>query len=448
MRTSKATVRLVLKTSKADPNGECPVHIVVCWKKRVEKSTGLRVHPKYWDTKCECVKKTHKNWKLVNKALEKLLSEAVSRRDALDASGQPYEASDVLGDKPVANDTRFSKVAERYLDETNPALGTRKQYVNAVKKVQMHLGDHDISSYMEGDMKKLAECMKQKGNHDSTVGNVLGQLHTVFAYAKRIGLTQSSPFDRWRYGRRYGKSQRIYTLNEWQMHQVMGLMIDLVGCRWEPGLECYNLPSGYDYVFHRYGKVTAVVYFTAILRLNGIAPVDLAYLKRDNVTEFSRDGVDYWRIEYRRKKTGKKVTCVLKKDDFITQLVFEPYLESSGERNGYIYSIFDKDLPEKLATNRRNNQFASLLSTLKKEIELLNEHIRKSNDPQKLEIDTSQLVYYTARHTVANVYASQKSASLRGLASLMGRSVTGLDTYLHALGHDIEIADAMEVMPI
>ena len=49
MKVTSATIRLVLKRSKVNKNGESPIHLVICFHGRTEKSTGISVKSKDWD---------------------------------------------------------------------------------------------------------------------------------------------------------------------------------------------------------------------------------------------------------------------------------------------------------------------------------------------------------------------------------------------------------------
>ena len=48
-------------------------------------------------------------------------------------------------------------------------------------------------------------------------------------------------------------------------------------------------------------------------------------------------------------------------------------------------------------------------------------------------IDTGQVVYYSARHTLATHYLNSSGANAAELAAVMGRSVSGIGTYVHQL---------------
>ena len=49
-KLSSASIRLVQKLNRMNKNSEYPVYIVVCWKGRIEKATGVSVLQRDWDT--------------------------------------------------------------------------------------------------------------------------------------------------------------------------------------------------------------------------------------------------------------------------------------------------------------------------------------------------------------------------------------------------------------
>ena len=55
-KLSSASIRLVQKMNRKNKNGEYPIYIVVCFKGRLEKSTGVSCLSRYWDSKREVIK--------------------------------------------------------------------------------------------------------------------------------------------------------------------------------------------------------------------------------------------------------------------------------------------------------------------------------------------------------------------------------------------------------
>ena len=62
-------------------NSEFPVYIVVCWKGRVEKATGVSVLQRDWDSKREVVKRSNSNSVILNKMLYDIKNRVISRKN-------------------------------------------------------------------------------------------------------------------------------------------------------------------------------------------------------------------------------------------------------------------------------------------------------------------------------------------------------------------------------
>lgn len=68
-KVTSATVRLVQKKCRANKNGEYPIHVVVCFSGRHEKSTGVSVKEKDWDSRRECIKASAHNAPVLNRMI-------------------------------------------------------------------------------------------------------------------------------------------------------------------------------------------------------------------------------------------------------------------------------------------------------------------------------------------------------------------------------------------
>lgn len=71
-KTSTATIRLVQKLNRRNKNDEYPIYVVVCWKTRLERSTGVSCPLRFWDSKREIIKKGYPNAPLLNRQLSEL----------------------------------------------------------------------------------------------------------------------------------------------------------------------------------------------------------------------------------------------------------------------------------------------------------------------------------------------------------------------------------------
>ena len=73
---------------------------------------------------------------------------------------------------------------------------------------------------------------------------------------------------------------------------------------------------------------------------------------------------------------------------------------------------------------------------------LINE-INEVNKGLKDKIDINNVTFYSARHTLATVLVNE-NVSLNGIASVMGRSVNNIGTYIKSLTKTNEIASIVD----
>ena len=199
----------------------------------------------------------------------------------------------------------------------------------------------------------------------------------------------------------------------------------------------------------RSSKEFALMYFLLCYRLNGSSPIDVALLKADNCSRVNLNGEDYWKVEFKRKKTGIPVVCLLKRD-IITMVCFEHYLGRCSA-GGYIYPVLKDGIEGKQITNAMGKFCSEAVKWLREVSKEINEETIKENVEKGLEeplIDVDSICLYSARHSFANSYLSQPKASIAALASLMARSPNTIATYIHQLKGDKEVADAVKDLPI
>ena len=81
----------------------------------------------------------------------------------------------------------------------------------------------------------------------------------------------------------------------------------------------------------------------------------------------------------------------------------------------------------------------------------INEATIKNNVENGLQeplIDVESMTLYVARHTKANDYLSHPNATLHALATLMGRSASTLNVYVHQIRGDRDLAAAESLSSI
>ena len=428
MRLLRATIGLKVNPAKVDVNGWVGVSLVVCWHGRVVRSTGVKVLLKYWDSKRESVKPGHPNAIVINSSLKEMKRSLEERRDVLEERGEGYCAEDLwcvdedcFEEEVDSSREKFSYLMGLYLGDSGLRGSTCRSYEYAAGVFYKYFGgDIRCQGLKVSQMKSFARWMKGRGMCDGSIQTVLSKVYCVLSYGEEKGIIFDVPH--FAYRREYHASRRMYCLGEDVVRRVFSYMDG----------ECM------DYT-RLDGVSGALGCFCSMWLLNGIAPIDYSFLRRENVREVEVDGVQYWKVEYNRQKTGKAVKALLRKDDALVVKFFGRYLEGCSGRDGYVFPMFSRKLiaggGEKDLRLRVNQKFG-----------MMKKWFIGWCDKEGISVDRSQFCYYTVRHTFASVYANRPGASLRKLATLLGRKVENLEVYLHVFTEDSDLVEAAGVV--
>lgn len=430
MKVTRATIGLKVNKAKVDGAGWVPVSLVVCFKGRVVRSTGVKVLLKYWDARRESVKAAHPNAVVVNNSLWDMKHSLEERRDVLESRGVPYAAADLFEVDDMVDVSaeidcgcRFNALLEDYVSAHGVSAGTYEtyRYAGSVFMAWCGVEDMDLRLLDFAKVKKFGRWMSDvRGLTDGTISQIYTKLFAILHWGQEKGLLDHVP--EFEYKKRYGISRRYYCLEEGVVKRVLGALRD----EYADKINYYHIK-----------KVPgALALFGAMWMLNGIAPIDITMLRRENVGEKVIDGVRYWSIEYKRKKTVRQVKALLRQDDLMTQMLFGKFLDTCESRGGWVFPILLRDgMSESSINDRKSN----VLVKLKR-------WFLEWCSSEGIEVNREEFCFYTVRHTYASVYANKPGASLRGLASLMGRSVSNIETYVHQLSEDSDLVKASEVV--
>ena len=452
-KLSSASIRLVQKMNRTNKDGENPIYLVVCWKGRVEKSTGVSCLPKYWDAKREEIKKQCSNAPVLNKMLQDIKKKCMDRKNDYEFNQKKYTASMLLDNDIIidlsANDNIYYQVYKKYIEEKCLSVNSIRLYdytYNVLKKF-FKKDNFLINDITLANIKKLISSF---GLSDNSIRGICGRIAAVYNYAIQKGIVESAdyPFRDFVYTQKFNKGSRIYYMEAINLIKLKDYFIshciDVSG-------ELWSYKGGMEkLLMKRSSKEFCLMYFFASFLLNGSSPVDVALLKVDNCSRIQIDGNDYWKVEFKRKKTGRNVVCLLKRDLF-TMVCFEHYLGTAFMRDNYIYPILRDGMSDKQITNAVSKFTGYASKHLKEICKEINEATVKKNVEEDLNeplIECDLMSLYVARHSKANDYLSHSGASVHGLATLMGRSVSGLDTYVHCIRNDKDLAYAESLSSI
>lgn len=451
-KVQSATVRLVMKKCKVNSIGEHPIYLSVCYNGRKEKSTGIFIEERYWNPLREEIRKGCKNAPVLNKMLNDMKQRVIVRRNEYEYSGKSYNSAMLLEDSSqelVIGNREYRNIYRQYLSDNGSSGNTVRLYDYNYKVLKDYFGrdDFSIDDVSLSEIKKLIKSMDLS---DNSIRGLCGRIASIWNYAIRKGIVESGdyPFKDFVYSQKYKKCNRVYYLDkvnlvklrDWFFDRCLDIDGSLFG--YKRGIE--------DKLMKKNTIEFSCMFFLASFILNGSSPADVALLKVDNCSRVTIDGVDYWKVEFKRKKTGRNVVCLLRRD-ILTMVCFERYLGTAFMRGNYIYPILRDGMTDKQITNAVAKFTGYTSKNLKVICNEINEATIKNNAESSCNeplIETEQMTLYVARHTKANDYLSHPGATIHGLATLMGRSVAGLDTYVHMIRNDRDLAAAESLSSI
>ena len=449
-KISTASIRLVLKKNRSNSVGEHPIYIVICFNGRKEKSTGVFVNERYWNPSQEVIKKSCPNSAVLNKILNDMKQKIINKKNEFEFNGKQYTPSLLLEDGVQdfsANKNEYRVIYKQYLSEMASSSSTVKLYDYNFNILKKFIGKEDFL-INDVSLPLIKKLIKSLDLGDNSIRGICGRIASVWNFAIRKGLVDSSdyPFRDFVYSQKYKKANRAYYLDFSNLQKIknyfMSHCLDVTG-------ELFSYKDGmYDKLSKRSTKEFALMFFLMCYRLNGSSPIDVALLKMDNCSRVTIDGEDYWKVEFKRRKTNMPVVCLLPRD-IITMVCFEHFLGRC--RGGYIYPVLKENLSDKQISNamgKFSSEAVKWLKCVAKEINaetVKSNVVNNTNDPL---IDVESICLYTARHSLANIYLSQPGASVHVLATLMARSPDTISAYIHQLQSDKEIANATKGMLI
>lgn len=452
-KVSSATVRLVLKKSKVNDMGENPIYLSVCFNGRKERSTGVFILEKHWNQLREEIRKSCPNYPILNKMINDMKQRVIDRRNRFEYDGKVYTASMLLEDDIrvdlSASSNEYRLIYKEYVSKMGLNDNSIRLYDYNFNVLKKYFGRDNflINDITLSEIKKL---IKSLGLSDNSIRGICGRIASVWNYAIDRGIVDASdyPFREWKYSQQYKKGNRTYYIDSGNLKKIY----DYFFCHYlNVNGELFSYRDGVDIrLLKRSTKEFCLLYFLMLYRLNGSAPIDAALLKVDNCSRVNIDNIDYWKVEFKRKKTGIPVVCLLKRD-MLTMVGFEHYLGTAFMRGNYIYPVIKDGMTEKQITNAVAKFCMEANKWLREVCKEINGNTIRRNVKKGLQeplIDVERVSLYTARHSFANSYLSQPGATVHALASLMARSPDTISTYIHQLQGDMEVANAVKDLPI
>lgn len=447
-KLSSASIRLVQKLNRKNKNGEFPVYIVVCFHGRVEKTTGVSCLEKHWDSRREVIKAGCPNSAVLNKMLSDIKNRVIQRKNDFEFNGKVYTASMLLEDCKVDYNGKsniYIDVMNRLISDRRLQTSTVNRYKYAYGKLAEYIGRKDfiIDELNVGFIKDFCKWLDVS---DCTKRDICACIASVwnFGIDRKLVDAGEYPFAEFKFTQKFKDGVRDYCVDLINIKKLKEYWLDMIiernGNRWT-----YR-DGALDNLHKRTTKEWGICWFLACFYLNGSAPTDVARLKVSDCSRIVIDGADYWKVEFKRKKTDTVVNVRLKRDMF-SVILLEHFLGFSGS-DGYVYPVIGDAKGD--AIQRRVKKYGNMaIKWVRKAFQEINEETIRSNVEKGIEeplVDVNKVVLYTARHSFASAYLNSEGATVRGAASLLSRSASTISVYIHALQNDREIADAVSFL--
>lgn len=444
-KLSSASIRLVQKMNRQNKNGEYPIYIVVCFKGRLEKATGVSCLPRHWDAKREVIKGSAPNAPVLNKMIQDIKNKAIERKNEFEYNQRAYTPSMLLEDVKIDfNGARnvFKSLMDSLIEERRLRDGTIRSYTYTYRKLCEYLGRKDfiVDELTLGIVKDFAAWLERNNIKINTIKRVLSCVAAVWNYGIQRKIVDASgyPFVEFKYTLKYKEVPRDYYLEKSHIARLkeywLNLVIERNGKRWryKDGVE--------EKLRNRCSKEFGILWFLLCYRYGGAAPADVAYLRPESFERVNVDGNDCWKVTFRRKKTSVEVRYIVKRD-LMSIITIEHFLGFSGH---FVYPIlhWHEGCTDKFLLEQCHKISNKAIIHVRKAFLDINEDIAKANalgGSVEPTIEVNKVVMYTARHSRASNYLDTPNATVSALASMMGRSSNCIATYIHRIQHNKEV---------
>ena len=228
MRVPK--VKLVYdRRHQATPEKEGAVDLRVCFDcKQKFLSTGVKVYPRQWDNKNECVKLRNDATSL-NKALSDIKNDAITLLTEMSKTGYVDLARLNEIFKPKAYDLTFHEYMKDRISKRNVSENTRERYVSFYKVFVDEYGKmKNFSDITEAGVRDYDEWL-----HKRVVNGHLMQQSTIYSHHKYLrlfiydaltdGYVDKNPYQSKRIKIDHGESGQIPSLTIDQVEQIENL---------------------------------------------------------------------------------------------------------------------------------------------------------------------------------------------------------------------------------
>lgn len=337
------TVTPILRTSKRDRKGQCPIWLRISDRDGSRfVSLAIKVRPAQWNPNAKRVRKGHPNADLINQLISERLIEAerailTARLDNERPTAETLKetlASEGVGD--------FYDFAERHLEglKQRGRVGRYRRLRALVRKLRAFTSDSLPFDCITPQFLSAYETHRLGlGRKQTTVGTDLSDLRAIYRHAIREGIASgdTDPFRRFSIDR--GRAAERVKLARGEVESLEALNLD-----------------GEDF-----GQLARDVFLFAFYA-GGIRFADVATMRQGRVLD-GEDGTPD-RLVYRAGKTGKRGSVKITPP---ARRILERYLGHDRAADTFIFPLldgYDLSTEEKLY-NAKSSRNAAINRRLK-----------------------------------------------------------------------------------
>lgn len=428
MKTSQATINLVLNKQRINKQGLMPVVLRVAWaKKRATKQTGIYVAENQWDKKAQKIRTVVENYGTLNQKLFEIKSEAIKRLNALVVSGRSYTVDDIISDGKITNvGSTLSELLEDMISYKGLSHNTSMAYRASVRRLS-EAGVDRLSDISPEGVQGLCKLLKSKGFSDSSVNVTIACLGSIWRYGSDRGYCEGYLFSRFKAWKKYRIAEKKICLSKAEMETLLSYFLNQsVDADGFEGVWWYK-KSAYIDLMNRNSELFALACFLLCYHLQGLAFADLVRIKSENIKIADVDGVRYYQFTgLKRKKTNKVIKDIFVEITDEVNPLFHIFYDTMDKRGGYFLPV--------LQNNSMSYHYGDDAKKIAEATGTCSVIVNRGLKVifSKLDIDVDGATFYTARHTFATHYMMNGGNPVL-LAELMGRSVLGIFRYVTGL---------------
>lgn len=369
-------------------------------------------------------------------------SDAIDRRNKFELNGIAYTPSMILEKDEIVSQDDFKGLIDRYTVALSP---TTKKVWKSFKT--SFLGYKKVDKIQEVTLevvKGYAKHLEDSGMKESTVKMTLSKLAALCKFAVEEGIIKESPFKRFNINKKYKTTSKTVYIHHRSIEVMKEMFLNDVivqnGKMWS-----YK-DDVVDKLVNRTSDLFARYFWLCGLLFQGLAPIDLCQLEVKDLVIKDINGEDYYCYDGKRQKTKVKVKIRIKANTMYSNVMIRTLLMFRSGK--YFLPILDGVENDRLVIYKKvSNWLSNHIDKFREWVKVVNAEIIKRNVTNKDDIPLipEDISYYSYRHSYAQMYLS-KGGSPLALATLLGRSVDTISTYIEELSEEADLVESVSIV--